>query len=270
MACVLGFILTFQLFAFIPIAHKSSIAPSSWGVLSEQTPDPPITQQVNVSVAMKQTKRMTLLSVRNGSESQLFSIEVKSPDGAIKFVKVKGWDIEQVDRNTIKVSTNDRPINHGGNLIMLMLTVNSSSGLQWSVADGFGNVLASGTVKAHSKQPESMPITKEGTDEQVKSQPSTHDNILILKVVDGSSKRVVEGAAVIIIDGSGKMLAGKITDSKGEISLILSRGNYKIAIQADGYNKLVESLEVQGDIQKTVELTHSSGITIRTTAITNE
>ncbi|MGH9921929.1 MAG: carboxypeptidase regulatory-like domain-containing protein [Nitrososphaerales archaeon] len=218
---------------------------------------------------MKQTKRMTLLSVRNNSESPLYSVEVKNPDGAIKFAKAKGWNSKELDSSTAKISANDRPINRGGNLILLILTDNFSSSLQWSVADSIGKVLGSGTVKERAKQPTNKPVTEVGTEEVVKSQPDTNDNALMLKVVDGNSKRPVEGATVIIIDSSGKVLAGKTTDSNGEIKLIVSSGIYKVTIQANSYNKLVETLQIHGDTQKTFELTRTSSVTIRTTAITN-
>jgi hypothetical protein len=268
-ACTFGLMLTFQIFAFTPNVYDSSVASSSWALLTGQTPDPPTTQQVDVLVAMKHVKRMILLSVRNIDESSLYSIEVRNPDGAIKFAKARGWDMEKLDPNVVKISTNDRPINRGRNLVLLVLNENFSSSLQWIVYDSFDKILASGTVKESTTQHTGNAVAKEGTEGASKSQPTTHDDTLMLKVVDGTSKRPVEGATVIIINSSGKVLASKTTDSNGEIILLLSHGNYKVVIQADGYNKLVESLELQGYMQKTVELTHSSGITIRTTAITN-
>jgi hypothetical protein len=268
MAFVCGLILIFQILAFSPLASNNNITRSSWA-LSGTASDPSLAQEVDVSVAMKQTKRMTLMSVRNNSESPLYSVEVKNSDGVIKFAKAKGWIREELDPNTAKISTNDRPINHGGNLILLILTENFGSSLQWNVGDSTGKVLASGTVKERAKQPESKPVTQEGTEEVVKSQTATNDNTLIVKVVDKNSKRPVEGAIVIIIDSSAKVLARKTTDSNGEIMLSVSSGNYKVTIQANSYNKLVETLQIHGDIQKTFELTRTSSVTIRTTAITN-
>jgi hypothetical protein len=219
---------------------------------------------------MKQTKRVTLLSVRNNGESTIHSVEVKNPDGTIRLIKAKGWDGEQLDPSTfkVKVSTNDRPIKRGGNLILLILTENFGSSLQWNVGDSIGKVLASGTVKERTKQPDSKPVTQEDTEKVVNSQPATNDNTLIVKVADKNSKRPVEGATVIIIDSSSKVLAGKTTDSNGEIRLSVSSGNYKVTIQANSYNKLVETLQIHDDIQKTFELTRTSSVTIRTTAVT--
>ena len=265
-AFVAGLILIFQIFGFTTLTPDDNVTPFSWALSSVPDPDPPITHQVDVSVAMKQTKRVTLLSIRNNGESALYSVEVKNPDGAIRLVKAKGWDGEQLDPSTVKVSTNDKPIKHGVSLILLIQTENSRSNLQWSVADNFGKVLASGTVKERVKQLESKPITKEEKQEQVKSQPATDDSALILKVTDRERKRPIEGATVIIIDSSGKVVAGKTTDNNGEIKLIVSTGMYKVTIQANSYNKLVESLEVKGDMQRTFELTRTSSVTIRTTA----
>ncbi|GEM_PF-6719758 len=268
-AFVAGLILIFQIITFTPIASNDNGAPFSWALSGGQEPDPIIAQQIDVLVSMKETKRVTLLSIRNNGESGTYVVEVKNPDGAIRLVKAKGWDGEQLDSSTVKVSTNDKPIKRGGNLILLILTENSSSSLQWSVADNIGKVFASGTVKERIKQAESKPIIHKEKQEQVKSQPAKDDNALTLKVADRERKRPVEGATIIIIDSSGKVVAGKTTDNNGEIKLIVSSGMYKVTIQANSYNKLVESLEVQGDMQRTFELTRTSSVTIRTTAATN-
>jgi hypothetical protein len=268
-AFVAGLILIFQIFGFTTFAPDYNVTPFSWALSSGSGPDPTTTHQVDVSVAMKQTKLMSLLSIRNNGESTIHFVEVKNPDGAIILVKAKGWDGEQLDPSTFKISTDDRPLKRDGNLVLLIQTDNSSSNLQWSVADNIGDVLASGTVKERVRQSESKPIIQEEKEEQVKNQSTTDDNALILKVTDRERKLPVEGATVIIIDSSGKVVAGKTTDNKGEIKLIVSSGMYKVTIQADSYNKLVESLEVQGDVQRTFELTRTSSVTIRTTSVTN-
>ncbi len=267
-AFVLGLILIFQISSSTTIASNNG-TPFSWALSSEPTRDPPVAQEVDVLLTMKQTKKLTLLSIKNNSESPVYSVEVKSPNGAIKFVKAKRWVGEQLDLSTLKVSTSDTPISQKGNLILLILTTNFSASLQWSVSDGIGKVLASGTVNERAGQSGNKSITQEGIVGVAESQSAADDNTLILKVVDRSSKRPVEGAVVIIINSSGKVLAGKTTDSNGEIRLIVSLGNYKVTIQADNYNKLVESLEVHGNTQKAFELTRTSSVTIRTTSTIN-
>jgi hypothetical protein len=268
-AVVVGFLLIFQIFTFTAVASNSDITPSSWALSNEAALDPPLAAEADVSIAMKQIKRMTLLSIRNNSELSLYSVEVKNPNGAIEFAKAKGWNRVLLEPSTAKLITDDRPINYDGNLILLILAENFGSSLQWSVYDNLGNVLASGTVHERAKQPASKPTIQEGTEEAVKSQPATNNNSLILKVLDRNSKRPVEDATVIVIDSSGKVRAGKTTDGNGEIKLIVSSGNYRVTIQANSYNKLVETLQVDGDIKKTFELTRTSSVTIRTTAITN-
>ena len=94
---------------------------------------------------------------------------------------------------------------------------------------------------------------------------STNDAVQLSWAISGELKEfaekvktLVEGATVIVIDGSGKMLFGKMTDNNGELKLVLPNGGYKITIQANNYKKLTESIQIKGDMQKTFELVRTN------------
>jgi hypothetical protein len=103
-----------------------------------------------LKVVMKHTRKLTLVSVRNNSDLPLYAVSLHYPDEKIQLMKVKGWNVERIDENTVMVGTSDRPINPGNHVIILLLTENHSVMLEWSVSDGAGNVLAKGTVSERS------------------------------------------------------------------------------------------------------------------------
>ncbi len=112
-------------------------------------------EETDVKVAMKHTKKMTLVSIKNNSELPLYSVLLKNPDGKIKFVKAKAWDRDRVDDSTVMVNTSDRPLRPGSSLIIMLLTDNLTLTLEWSLRDLVGNTLLSGTATARNLEPRS-------------------------------------------------------------------------------------------------------------------
>ena len=139
----------------------------------------------SLAVAMKQTKKTTIVSVRNNGEAPIYSVELENPDGKIRFVKVKAWNRERIDDSTVVVKTDDKPISTGKSLIILILTDNRSSILLWNVRDSFGSILASGTVTERAKQ-----AVEEPPKEEVALPPE-------------EEKMRVEGEYEVIIVGAG-------------------------------------------------------------------
>ncbi|MFQ5941225.1 MAG: hypothetical protein ACE5KA_05975 [Nitrososphaerales archaeon] len=110
------------------------------------TPD-----QSQVSVAMKHTKKITLVSFRNDGEVPLYWVAIENPVGNIAFIKARGWDAERLDVRTIVVMTDERPINPGKVLIILLMVHQDVSILGWSVGDTLANTIADGTVIERSE-----------------------------------------------------------------------------------------------------------------------
>lgn len=103
-------------------------------------------QRGDVSVAMKITKKLTLLSIKNNGEFPVFALEIKASDGTIRFVKVKDWDREKIDTRTVSIHTDDKPVIKGRNILALLLLDNKGSGLEWKAYDANRNVISSGAL----------------------------------------------------------------------------------------------------------------------------
>ncbi|MGH9878878.1 MAG: hypothetical protein ACRD5H_14700, partial [Nitrososphaerales archaeon] len=63
----------------------------------------------NVSVAIKTTKKTTLLAIKNAGDAAVYSVKIKADNGDLNFVKARGWSGEQIDANTVMIKTDDRP-----------------------------------------------------------------------------------------------------------------------------------------------------------------
>lgn len=124
---------------------------------SQPTPPPtpppiseePKKEQDRVSVAIKQTKKVTLLAVKNSGDESIFAVKIKVIDGNIKFVKAKGWDREKVDSSTVMVKTADKPILPNKSMIIIVLSNNPNSAYEWSIYGKGNNEIAS-SVKQSS------------------------------------------------------------------------------------------------------------------------
>jgi len=102
------------------------------------------TPQLDISVTIKQTEKLTLISVQNNDELPLFGVKLNLEDGLIKFVKTRGWDRDRIDQNTVIVSTDDRPITAGKSLKIILISDNPNGSLEWSVLSKAGNELGKG------------------------------------------------------------------------------------------------------------------------------
>lgn len=101
--------------------------------------------EINISVAMKEKKRITLVAVKNPDDVPVYAVKVKSTDANIKFIKARHWDRERVDQNTVIVQTADRPLAKG-TLILLLIIDKKGSGLEWSAIDDMGVQITAGSV----------------------------------------------------------------------------------------------------------------------------
>lgn len=122
---------------------------------------PPITaepakEKLDISVRMKQTKKVTLVSIKNNDEVPLFGLRLKIDNGSINFVKARGWDRDRIDQSTVMVSTNDRPISNGKSLIIILLTDNQNASFEWSAYGKAGHAIGSGV--ASIKLPEQVSL----------------------------------------------------------------------------------------------------------------
>lgn len=100
----------------------------------------------SISVATKQKKALTLISVKNIKADEVFEIKIRNTDGSIKFAKVKGWEREKIDQSTVVVSSNDRPLTTGRSLIILLMTDNLNASLEWSAINNDGVAIAKGVA----------------------------------------------------------------------------------------------------------------------------
>jgi len=99
---------------------------------------------------MKHKQKVTLVSVKNNGDEELFGFEMKIKDGSIKFVKARGWDRERIDQSTVMLQTTDKPIKPSKSLIILLVVDNRTSSFEWSALDIGSNTLAKGNVTPKS------------------------------------------------------------------------------------------------------------------------
>ncbi|MFQ5920922.1 MAG: hypothetical protein ACE5JV_02775, partial [Nitrososphaerales archaeon] len=72
----------------------------------------------------------------------------KLTDGDVRFVKAKGWDRQKIDRSTVMIEADDRPLNKGRNMIVLLILESKASDLEWKAFDAERNLVSSGTAVA--------------------------------------------------------------------------------------------------------------------------
>ena len=119
-------------------------------VVSELPQIKEVTEQGDISVAMKHKKKLTLVSVKNNGDEEIFGIQLKIDDGKIRYVKARGWDRDRIDQNTVLVQTTDRPIKPGKSLICLLIVDNKTSSFEWKVLDNANNLMTTGDVTPRS------------------------------------------------------------------------------------------------------------------------
>ena len=102
-------------------------------------------KQPNISVVMKEKKKLTLLAVKNADDIPVYAVKIKATDAKIKFVKARGWEREKVDENTVIVQTTDKPLTKG-TLIVMVIVDKKGSGLEWSAMDKLGVQIAAGAL----------------------------------------------------------------------------------------------------------------------------
>ncbi|NMJ86703.1 MAG: hypothetical protein EX285_02495 [Thaumarchaeota archaeon] len=99
----------------------------------------------DVSVAMKQKKKLTLLVIKNLNAQPIFEFKLKIIDGDIKFIKARGWDRDRVDQSTVTVHTDNQPVKSGGSLKVIVIGKTNSS-YEWLVFDKNGNKITRGHI----------------------------------------------------------------------------------------------------------------------------
>jgi peptide/nickel transport system substrate-binding protein len=147
-----------KLFAISNFALKPDIYTTSIIGLPSKQPIPPEkpeipvdelpTKQLDISLAMKHKKKVTLVAVKNNDQEPVFSIQIKITDGSIKFVKARGWDRDRIDQSTIAVHTDDKPINTGKSLIVILIVDNRVAPYEWSAFDKNSVQIATGSLTA--------------------------------------------------------------------------------------------------------------------------
>ena len=125
------------------LAHNSLYVVGTYEPESDKEPD-------LVNVVMKHKKKVTLVSIKNNGDEEIFGVQMKMHDGNISFVKGKGWDRDRIDQSTIIVQTDDRPIKPGRSLIFMLVVDNRTSSFQWTVLDNGGKIIAEGDVRPES------------------------------------------------------------------------------------------------------------------------
>ncbi len=129
-----------------------------------------LTNQIDVSVKMKQTKKLSLIAIKNNEDVPIFGLKLKMTDGNIKFAKARGWDGHRIDNSTVTMNTQDNPLLLGRPMIVLLLSGNPNSPVEWSLLDKDGNLLANGVLQAKF-------LTKEDAIKIVKTQYFANRNM---------------------------------------------------------------------------------------------
>ena len=111
-------------------------------------------QMEDISVAMKHTKKVTLVAVNNNGDEPVYGIKISSEKG-VRYIKLWEWDRERIDRETVFVSTDKRPIDPGSSMIAILIVKDKQAPFRWDALDGNGNFLAGMMI---SKPPERNPF----------------------------------------------------------------------------------------------------------------
>ncbi len=123
----------------------------------EQKKSPQVTQtpdkQLHISVAIKQKKKVTLVAVKNDDDEPVFGFKIKIMEGNIKFAKARSWDRDRIDQNTVIVKTNDKPIDRGRSMIIILVTDNPNASYEWAALDKNNNEIARGNLVTTSEVP---------------------------------------------------------------------------------------------------------------------
>ncbi len=102
-------------------------------------------EQGHVSVTIKQKAKTVLLLIKNTGASPIYEFKIKAGDSGIRFIKARGWEGSRVDRSTVIIQTNNRPINTGYSLVAILLT-NTKSSYEWMVFDKNRNEIGQGII----------------------------------------------------------------------------------------------------------------------------
>lgn len=101
--------------------------------------------QSQISVAMKQKEKVTLLAIKNIDAAAIYEFKIRIIDGDIKFIKARGWDRDRVDQSTVTMQTNSRPISTGKSLIV-MLIASTNRSYEWVAFGENKNEIAEGNL----------------------------------------------------------------------------------------------------------------------------
>jgi len=105
-----------------------------------------VEQEQKVSVALKIKEKISLLAIKNTSNSDIHSVKIAVDDSDIKFVKTRGWSKEAVDSNTVVVKTTDRPITKGHIMVILLVLEDRYAEITWTVFDAKDAIIESGAM----------------------------------------------------------------------------------------------------------------------------
>lgn len=99
-----------------------------------------------ITVAMKLTKKSTLLAIKNAGDMQVHSVKIKTDNGSIRFVKAKGWEREKIDASTVMIKTEDKPLSAGKSLFVILVVDKRGTGIEWTAFGANASVLSSGAL----------------------------------------------------------------------------------------------------------------------------
>ncbi|MFQ5969748.1 MAG: ABC transporter substrate-binding protein [Nitrososphaerales archaeon] len=131
-------------FALKPDIYTTSIIGFPSQRITPPDEEPP--KQLDISLAMKHKKKVSLVAVKNNSDEEIFGVQMEIDDGKIRFVKARGWDRDRIDQSTVIVQTDDRPIKPGRSLIMILIVNNKDASYEWSAFDKNSSKIAIGNV----------------------------------------------------------------------------------------------------------------------------
>jgi phosphate ABC transporter phosphate-binding protein len=131
---------------------------------------PALSETQDITVAMKQTKKTTLIAVKNAGDEPVYAFKIQFKDGTVKFAKAKGWDREKVDASTIMVKTDDKPISQGKSLLTIIIIDKTDAPYMWSALDSSGREIARGGTM-EMQVTETQPITSQPEPEPKMEKP---------------------------------------------------------------------------------------------------
>lgn len=111
-------------------------------------------QESGVSVAVELIKKNVVMAViKNNGEAPVYDVRLDGHDsGTIVYVKAEGWARERIDASSIRLSTEDRAIQpgHSMRILLLVKNIDPTYTLEWTAAGSNLAIVTKGALEVNA------------------------------------------------------------------------------------------------------------------------